>query len=65
MIWKDAGVASLEVLYWPLLEESSHENLIEDWQFGLSTEIAVYELKPGLPKEGTEGRIAQHGPRHI
>jgi hypothetical protein len=33
--WRDAGVASLKVLYWPVLEESSHENLIEAWQFGL------------------------------
>jgi len=33
--WRDTGVASMKVLYWHLLEESSHENLIDDWLFGL------------------------------
>jgi hypothetical protein len=41
--WRDTDVASLKVLYWHLLEDSSLENLIDDWLFGLRIEAKTSE----------------------
>ena len=46
--WRDTGVASLKVLYWPYLKR-----LV--MRITLRIGSSVYELKPRHPKVGAEG----------